>query len=361
MERIVEIRLNRTRSPDPPDLFSLGMLLPPNVTPEEKLKLVLRLLRQAALDSRGSKGKRFYSIRAVAKQFTLSPTTVARLYGQLRDEGLLGGIWGSKTIIEPAQLDAGISLKGTIGLPVSLDWFGQCHNYRDLIVAIQETLWLHGFGVRTVFFRENPTELFQTIDRLCRYRVNRVVWIAPSAAGLQAAVRLRDNAIACTIIHGEPPINGSPGYYISVRRALADGLAAWKRLGIANVMVVDTDRGAPSIRAHCCKTAVTAAGMRIAAPEDPTVSQKTGLIFVSIRASLEGTPDKCYRASRAMYLQGVPEIHSTQLPGIISDMITIDARKIARHLGTDVASGMNAASCRQTVFEATWRAGPPTP
>ena len=359
MERIAEIRLNRTRSSDPPDLTRLGMLLPPNVTPEEKLKLVLRLLRQAALDGRGPKGKPFYSIRAVAKQFTLSPTTVARLYGQLRGEGLLGGIWGSKTIIEPAQLDAGISLKGTIGLPVSLDWFAQCHNYRDLIVAMQETFWLHGFGVRTVFYRHAPTDLFQAIEALCRYRINRVVWFAPPAAGLQAAVRLRDQAIACTIIHGEPPINGSQGYYISNRRALAEGLAVWKRFGIFTVVVMESAAARGSIQTQCCKAAIKEAGMRMAAPEEATVPEKTGVIFTSIQPWSGGGSLHSYKASRAMYLQGVPDLHATQLPGIISDTIAIDERKIARRLGGDLAAGARAIGCRQTVFEAAWRAGAP--
>src|SRR6266508_4709202 len=102
-----------------PDLPALQSLVPPDFTAKQKIALVLRLLRQAAMEHRGSKGRPFYSIRTVAANFSLPPTTVTRLYGQLKTEGVLGSIWGSKTIIEPNEIDKDIRLKAIVGLPVS--------------------------------------------------------------------------------------------------------------------------------------------------------------------------------------------------------------------------------------------------
>src|SRR3954468_3061975 len=80
----------------------------------EKATVALEFLRQAAIAGRQSKGRPFYSIRTVARHFSLPTTTVTRLYGQLKMEGVLGTIWGSKTIIEPTQVDNDIRLKAMI-------------------------------------------------------------------------------------------------------------------------------------------------------------------------------------------------------------------------------------------------------
>src|SRR6187397_3634159 len=88
-----------------PSMASLDLADLRSVDAKEKAAVALQLLRRAAAANRRSSGRSFYSIRTVARHFGLPATTVTRMYEQLKKEGVLGSIWGSKTIVEPAHLD----------------------------------------------------------------------------------------------------------------------------------------------------------------------------------------------------------------------------------------------------------------
>src|SRR5437764_14641026 len=96
----------------------------------EKATIALQFLREVAIAQRQSQRQKFYSIRAVAKHFSLPTSRVTRLYSQLKTEGILSSIWGSKTIIEPTQLDNDIRLKGIVALPMPLHAFSVTSSYK---------------------------------------------------------------------------------------------------------------------------------------------------------------------------------------------------------------------------------------
>ena len=77
---------------DLPDLAALGLV---ERLANEKISVVLGLLRRTAAEHRESTGRPFYSIRTVARHFNLPSTTVIRLYDQLKVEGVLGSVWGA--------------------------------------------------------------------------------------------------------------------------------------------------------------------------------------------------------------------------------------------------------------------------
>src|SRR5690242_19133591 len=106
-----------------PSLTSLDERTIRSVDTKEKAAVALQLPRRAAAANRRSTGRPFYSIRTVARHFGLPTTTVTRMYDQLKTEGVLGGIWGSKTIIEPAELDSDVRVRGMIVLPVPVRTF----------------------------------------------------------------------------------------------------------------------------------------------------------------------------------------------------------------------------------------------
>jgi len=64
---------------------------------------LLSLLRAIARESRTRKLQKFHSIREVANHFQVSPTAVARIFEQLKGEGLLSASWGSRTMIAGAK------------------------------------------------------------------------------------------------------------------------------------------------------------------------------------------------------------------------------------------------------------------
>jgi hypothetical protein len=89
----------------------------------QKSALLLRLLRHKARATRNKKPKEFYSIREVASHFGVPLTTVSRIYAQLRSEGLLTTVWGSKTFINPTRIDSELRIRGVVALPASLRSF----------------------------------------------------------------------------------------------------------------------------------------------------------------------------------------------------------------------------------------------
>src|SRR5471032_541098 len=107
-------------APDLPGIESVSLR---TVAAEEKNALILQLLRETAQKSRNRKSQPFYSIRAVATHFAVPPTTVSRIYARLKGEGLLASVWGSKTFVEPAQIDKQLRFRAVVGLPASLKSF----------------------------------------------------------------------------------------------------------------------------------------------------------------------------------------------------------------------------------------------
>ena len=218
-----------------PDLPALGSLVSPDCTTKEKIHVVLRLLRQAAMERRGAKERPFYSIRAVARNFSLQPTTVTRLYGQLKTEGVLGSIWGSKTIIEPLEIDKDIRLKGIVGLPVALKSFSIRPGYRRFFRLLQQTLWKHRFGSQLVFYGNGFPESPKFTDILVDYRTDIAIWLTPSSGAANAVARLKDRGIRSIPIIDGLPINGEPGYYVSRQNAVAEGSGGleylWNQVG----------------------------------------------------------------------------------------------------------------------------------
>ena len=151
MARVFDLGDKTQRLPNLPAFEALAGS-PPR---EGKSGVVLQLLRQAAMASRQSKGRPFYSIRTVARHFSLPATTVTRLYDQLRTEGVLGSIWGSKTIIEPSQLDNDIRLKGIVALPIPLRAFSALSAPRFFVGRMQRALSRERFGSVVLFYDDH--------------------------------------------------------------------------------------------------------------------------------------------------------------------------------------------------------------
>jgi DNA-binding transcriptional regulator YhcF (GntR family) len=129
-----------------PKLSSLRL---PHHTSGSHARLVLKLLRQTAQRNRQSTAVRFYSIRAVATRFHISPTIVARQYNTLQSEGLLATIWGSKTLI-PARNEQ-VKMKALV-VPVSVAELAQSESYRKYILNLHRRCRSLGFREHLIFF-----------------------------------------------------------------------------------------------------------------------------------------------------------------------------------------------------------------
>lgn len=352
-------------------LPALQSLVPATSTAKEKIDLVLRLLRQAAVERREPKGRPFYSIRTVAKHFSLPPTTVTRLYGQLKTEGVLGSIWGSKTIIEPVDVDKDIRLKAIVGLPVSLGQFSLAPGYRKFFRVIQHTLWRQRFGSQLVFYENGFGESSKFADTLLDYNADVVIWLTPSSRMSNTIARLRDRGVRLITIADETPINGESGYFISRRDALIEGLAAWKIAGIQSAIILDENQCALSSTQRMLQAALMDAGIPFTRQAFDTAGsnasprksdwRQSGIIFASAQSVVRFAYTdvaglrNLSQQNRTMFLEGRMDLPiETRLNGNF-DAIEFDWRTVARRIASNLAT--TAGESRrpsQEIFKAKW-------
>jgi hypothetical protein len=307
----------------------------------------------------------------VAANFSLAPTTVTRLYGQLKTEGVLGSIWGSKTIIEPLAIDNDIRLKALVGLPASLTEFSLLPGYRKFFRLMQHTLWKQRFGSQLVFYENGFEESSKFADTLLDYKADVVIWLTPSSRMSNTVARLRDRGVRLITIADETPINGESGYFISRRDALIEGLAAWKIAGIQSAIIVDENQCALSSTQRMLQAALMDAGIPFTRQAFDTAGSNTsprksdgrqsGIIFASaqsvVRFAYTDVAElrNLSRQNRMMFLEGRMDLPiETRLNGNF-DAIEFDWRTVARRIASNLATtvGESRRPC-QEVFKAKW-------
>jgi hypothetical protein len=347
-----------------PELADVGTVGSPS---KEKTRLVLGLLRRTAIEYRDSTGRPFYSIRTVARHFNLPSTTVIRLYGQLKTEGVLGSIWGSKTIIEPLAIDKDIRLRAIVGLPVPFRAFSTIRDYRLFVGAIQRTLWNQRFGSHIVFYEDGGADFSAVVDALVESKVDIVVWLTPPFNISSTVARIRDHDLKSVIIGDDLPLNGNPGYFLNRRDALEEGLAIWKMSGVRSVVIVRDARSSSSI-ARMVNNAVLEASLSsyesdssceaFLAEKRKADCGRPGLVFPSKQSALQLTrldlPDllALFSQHRVMLVQGPVDLPVETHLTASFDSIEIDWRAVARRVAFDLAAG----DCQQqVVFKGKWR------
>jgi hypothetical protein len=344
------------------------------VAAKDRAAVALRLLRQAAVANRRSKGQPFYSIRAVARHFLLAPTTVTRLYGQLKTEGILGTIWGSKTIVEPTQLDNDIRLKAMVVLPVPLLAFSALSTYRLFVRGIQRVLWRERFGSQMIFYDEAVFDGSALTDALLETGSDIVIWLMPPLGTSSCFARLRDRGIRSLVITDEMPINGEAGYYLSWQDAVIQGLAEWKRSECAKAVVVKDGDSKSSGALGLMHSCLADAGfvfeirdrtqLRTSNRSSNPNAGNCGVIFLSAQsliqfaqAGVDALAD-LLRHNRVLFIHGGVELPFQTKLNRGFDTIKFDWPAIVRRIVRDlVASRYTNHIEEQTIFKGEWIAG----
>ena len=338
---------------------------------EDKISLVLRLLRKAAVEHRESRGRQFYSIRAVAKHFALPTTTVTRLYSQLKVEGVLGSIWGSKTIIEPAQLDNDIRVKAMVALPLPVRALSVLSTYRHFVRAMQRALWKERFASRIVFYDEALFDGCTVLDALLESRTDIVVWLMPPPRMSIWLSRLKDRGVKSVIIADEVPINGGPGYYLSWEDPLLEGLSAWRRSHIRRAVVIKNPQPISSSRLRLLHSCLGSAGIAFESCEIAeletnrrSIGEGTGLIFTSAQSIVQfaytglGRLADLLQQTRVLFVHGGVELPFATHLNPCFDTVDFDWRIIARRIVSDLLIDFwRGGMQEQTIFKGTWRPG----
>src|SRR5438132_2964168 len=162
---------------------------------DHKTERLLEILRGIAVANQRDEPEPFYTLRDVASRFQVPVSTVARVYGQLEDEGILSSIRGSKTILQGLSSARHLSVRGVVGMPASLSRFVTIQDYRMFFIRTLRELRRRDFATATVFIergQENPDRL---VRRMKKYKVDTMLWYLPDGAAKEITLRLNDAGI----------------------------------------------------------------------------------------------------------------------------------------------------------------------
>src|ERR1022692_3899806 len=197
---------------------------------------ILSLLRQVAKRNRNGISRSFYSIRSVAKHFTLPPTTVTRMYGQLKEEGLLTSAWGSRTFVEPSHVNRELRVRGMIALPVALSSFSHIRNYRMFFLSMRNALWKFGFATRLLFYEGTIERDNGFAEDLLNSKGDGVIWFLPDSNDRALASRVADRGIRVISITDSLANSNGHRYALSREAPLHECLVGWKNEGVTSAI-----------------------------------------------------------------------------------------------------------------------------
>ena len=354
-----------------PDLPALGSVSRQTDIAEERSALILRLLRQKAQRSRNKKLQPFFSIRAVASHFAVPPTTVSRIYSQLKDEGLLASVWGSKTFVEPLQIDNQLRVRAVVALPASLTSFCTVREYRTFFLEMRDALWKLGFATRLLFYEGRDAEEPTFAELLLNYKVDIVIWFLPTPRMKGTAARLVDRGIRAITVTDFPASSTEHPYYISRERALKDGLFSWQRDGITSITVLQSPHGESSTTVATIEKCLREAALpyTVVNAESwqfhtslPTRSQRKNraIVFPSSEVAVRlGSRDpgqfaELLEQSHVMMVNGLIDLPGWPPVNASIDVIEVDWEIVAKRIASDLAKSTRSSIEAPIVFQAKW-------
>src|SRR6266403_673156 len=342
---------------------------------EERSALILRLLRQKARRSRNRKPQPFFSIRAVASHFAVPPTTVSRIYSRLKDEGLLASVWGSKTFVEPVQIDNQLRGRAVVALPASLTSFCTVREYRTFFLEMRDALWKLGFATRLLFYEGCDAEEPTFAELLLNYKVDIVIWFLPTPRMKGTAARLVDRGIRAITVTDFPASFAEHSYYISRERALKDGLLVWQKDGITSVTMlrnpcVEVANTFVTVEKCLCDAAMPHAVVNIESWQSldtlRTRSQRKNraIIFPSSELAVRlvsrdpGRFAELLERSRVLMVNGLIDLPVWYPVNTSIDVIEVDWEIVAKRIASDLAKSTRSPIDAPIVFQAKWARKP---
>jgi hypothetical protein len=233
---------------------------------------LLRLLRKIAHKVRQKQPRPFYSIRTVARRFDVPLTTVARVYAQLKKEGILASVWGSNTVVEPHELNRELRMRGTVALPACLKSFYALRNYRSLFENMQVALWKTGFATRQLFYENGNATKPDFNETLLNQKVDVVLWLLPDPAVLAGRKRLLDRGVRVVSAIESLIANARTEYVLSRLHAFQEVVNLWKLKGVRLVTIVQESGSEPPAALDTIEACLDGLGMAHASATAPSGS-----------------------------------------------------------------------------------------
>ena len=336
----------------------------------DRTNKILRLLRQVARGNRSKNSRSFYSIRSVAKHFTLPPTTVTRMYGQLKEEGLLTSAWGSRTFVESTHANRDLHVKGVIALPVALSSFSHIRNHRMFFLSMRNALWKLGFASRLLFYEGADERGSGFAEDLLSYKFDGVIWFLPDSSVRSIAARVADRGVRVISITDSLASCNGQRYTLSREGALHECLEAWKKEGVTSAIIIHSGGGEALGKLAAISVCLRVLGIK-QIPADIELLKTTGLPKLSHRencAIIFAASEVALRLiyeDHARFTRLLERYRSMLIDGLIDfpagvplqgpvDTIEFDWPHATRRIANDLVRPKRSLISKTVIFEGSW-------
>jgi hypothetical protein len=336
----------------------------------QKADSLLEILRSLAIKNQREQPRVFYSLREVAKQFRVPISTVARIYHDMEQEGLLNRVRGSRTVLNGLRNNRQLSVRGFVGLPALMSHFIAIQDYRTFLICMRRELWLRGFATTMFFFRHDEAANGMLSDQLKSYDVDTVIWLQPGRSARETLLRLSDMGIRVISISqvGTPSIPSR--YYIWKERAIETLMKDWKdRNSACRIKLIDSKDYRSPVTEEVLRVVLHNLGIepviRTFRDEDSSAflhdlcrTETDGIIFPSSGlASLFAFRNPVeivdlLRTQRVAFIDGPIDLPFAKIPDVPVDLVTVNWQTVAESVVNDLMTREAFERNRFTTFQA---------
>jgi hypothetical protein len=328
---------------------------------------LLEIFRKLAATHRRPDRQVFYPLREAAKQLRAPVSAVARVYEELKKQGVLGAVRGSRTTLEGSGKAKRSTVRSFIGLPVSYSCFLTLHDYRRFHLEFWKESKRRGFVSNLIFFedhRQGLEELGETLEESFDF----VIWFLPRTSFRDAALRLSDRGIRqIRLANGDVP-GIRCRYEIRRDKALATILGTWRSdAKVKALRIIRTTRYSAADE-RMIEQAADEAGLeyehiqvRSDTLSDAVASlcgdTAKGVILPSAPATLLSIAaprafSQLLKNCRVALPDGPITSLFDHVPRAPVDLITVDWRSVAKRIVADLITSRAFDESRSTVFQA---------
>jgi hypothetical protein len=336
----------------------------------QKADSLLEILRSLAIKNQREQPRVFYSLREVARQFRVPVSTVAKIYHDMEQEGLLSRVRGSRTVLNGLRNNRQLSVRGFVGLPALMSHFIAIQDYRTFLICIRRELWLRGFATTMFFFRHDEAANGTLSDQLKSYDVDTVIWLQPGRSARETLLRLSDMGIRVISISqvGTPSIPSR--YYIWKERAIETLMKDWKdRNSACRIKLIDSKDYRSPVTEEVLRVVLHNLGIepviRTFRDEDSSAflrdlcrTETDGIIFPSSGlASLFAFRNPVeivdlLRTQRVAFIDGPIDLPFAKIPDVPVDLVTVNWQTVAESVVNDLMTREAFERNRFTTFQA---------
>ncbi len=335
---------------------------------ETRASALFRILQGVAQNNRTAQTQTFYSLREVAENFTLPLSLVSRVFHRLEEEGLLGRIRGSRTVLHGRKYDRHLHVRGVVGLPVSIFRFAAFSDYRIFITQLRRQLRRRGFMPAAVFFERHEVRGTFLAEHLLEPKSDSVIWFGPDRESQESVAALRDAGVRLLGVTDSALASIRCRYEIRRENALRFILREWRAAGLTSTIVVGARRGRSAVdEERCCAasenellgatTLTIEEGQLKRALSTLSRREKRGIMLTGSAAALCAVrePDafwKLLQQRRVAFVDGPISLLFAKVPPVPVDLITVDWPSVAGRIVDDLVTQAAWDKSESLVFHA---------